>query len=396
MEPLLISHFTMTSCLGSGLAPTLDALRLGLSGLAPCRFEAVDLETYVGEVSGLEDRPLAVDWSEFDCRNNRLARQGLEQDGFAEAVRDAVRRLGSGRVGVFLGTSTSGILQTELAYRRRGPEGRLPEDFRYRGTHNPFSVAAFVRSYFHLEGPALVVSSACSSSAKAYGSAARMIRSGHIDAALVGGVDSLCLTTLYGFHALELLSRRPCRPFDGERDGISVGEAAAFSLLERLPHVIEADALLLLGIGETSDAYHMSAPHPGGIGAKRAMESALAVAGLLPREIDYVNLHGTGTRSNDAAEAKAVWEVFGERVPCSSTKGATGHVLGAAGAVEAVISLLALHHGLIPGGVGTGVVDPAFQLDYRLDSESKPMRRVLSNSFGFGGSNCSLVFGRAG
>ncbi|MEK6664792.1 MAG: beta-ketoacyl-[acyl-carrier-protein] synthase family protein [Pseudomonadota bacterium] len=397
MNPLWLSHFTATSSIGRGLEQTLDALRQRRAGLAPCTFDTVDLPTFIGEVAGVDAVQLPAHLAEFDCRNNRLALLGLMQDGFAEAVRAASAKYGAQRIGVFLGTSTSGILQTELAYRRRDPvTGALPADFIYRTTHNTFSVADFTRHYFGLTGPAVVVSSACSSSAKVFSSARRMMAAGLIDAAVVGGVDSLCLTTLYGFNSLGLISEQACRPFDAQRNGISIGEAAAFALLERVPEHLDADAVLLLGIGESSDAYHMSSPHPEGLGARMAMQDALKMAGLKPSEIDYINLHGTATQSNDAAEGKAVAAVFGSGIPCSSTKGATGHTLGAAGGVEAVICALVLQHGLLPAGLNTQHLDPTIGLDYVLENRQQPVAHVLSNSFGFGGTNCSLIFGRAG
>jgi 3-oxoacyl-[acyl-carrier-protein] synthase I len=223
-----------------------------------------------------------------------------------------------------------------------------------------------------------------------------MIEAGLIDAAVVGGVDSLCLTTLYGFHALQLTSAGPCRPFDIARDGISIGEAAAFALLEPLSSTAGADAIRLLGVGESSDAYHMSSPHPEGAGARAAMLHALHSAGLEPGEIDYINLHGTGTQSNDNSESRAVNSIFGADTPSSSTKGATGHALGAAGALEAVICALALQNDFMPAGVNTTRVDPALAVHYLSENRSGRLTRVLSNSFGFGGSNCSLIFGRSG
>ena len=396
MNPLWLSHFTATSSIGRGLDQTLAALRQRRAGLVPCAFETVDLATFVGEVAGVDAVQLPAHLADFDCRNNRLALLGLTQDGFGEAVRAAIGKYGAQRVGVFLGTSTSGILQTELAYRRRDPvTGALPADFIYRTTHNTFSVADFTRHYFRLTGPAAVVSSACSSSAKVFSSARRMMAAGLIDAAVVGGVDSLCLTTLYGFNSLGLISARACRPFDAQRDGISIGEAAAFALLQRTPEHLDADAVLLLGIGESSDAYHMSSPHPDGLGARMAMQDALKMAGLKSSEIDYIHLHGTATQNNDAAEAKAIQYVFGSGTPCSSTKGATGHTLGAAGGVGAVICALGLQHGLLPAGLNTEQLDPALGLDYLLQNREQPVARTLSNSFGFGGTNCSLVFARA-
>ncbi len=397
MNPLWLSHFTATSSIGRGLDQTLDALRQRRSGLAPCAFDTVDMATFIGEVAGVDAVQLPADLADFDCRNNRLALLGLTQDGFAEAVRAVSARYGAQRVGVFLGTSTSGILQTELAYRRRDPaSGGLPADFIYRTTHNSFSVADFTRQYFGLTGPAAVVSSACSSSAKVFSSARRMIEVGLIDAAVVGGVDSLCLTTLYGFNSLGLMSDQACRPFDAQRNGLSIGEAAAFALLERAPEHMDTDAVLLLGVGESSDAYHMSSPHPDGLGARMAMQEALKMAGLQPTDIDYINLHGTATPSNDAAEGKAVAALFGSHTPCSSTKGATGHTLGAAGSVEAVLCALALQHGLLPAGLNTRQLDPTLDIDYLLENREQPVAHVLSNSFGFGGTNCSLIFGRAG
>ena len=397
MNPLWLSQFTATSSIGRGLAQTLDALHQRRGGLVPCAFDTVDLETFVGEVADVDAVKLPAQLSAFDCRNNRLAFMGLIQDGFTDAVTAASHKYGAERVGVFLGTSTAGILQTELAYRRRDPvTGALPADFIYGTTHNTFSVADFTRHYFGLTGPAVVVSSACSSSAKVFSSARRMMAAGLIDAAVVGGVDSLCLTTLYGFNSLGLISEQACRPFDAHRNGISIGEAAAFALLERAPEHLDADAVLLLGIGESSDSYHMSSPHPDGLGARMAMQDALGTAGLKSSEIDYINLHGTATQSNDAAEGKAVQCIFGSGTPCSSTKGATGHTLGAAGGVEAVICALVLQHGLLPAGLNTRQLDPTLDLDYVLDNREQPVTRVLSNSFGFGGTNCSLIFGRAG
>jgi 3-oxoacyl-[acyl-carrier-protein] synthase-1 len=398
VTPLHLSHFTASSCLGPGLEATLTALRLQRGGLAPCHFETVrDLDTYIGEVPRVDDYPLPAPLAEYDCRNNRLAFLGLQQDGFGAAVEAAIARHGRRRVGVLIGTSTAGILQTEQAYRRRDPHtGALPDDFIYRTTHNTYSVAWFVRTYFRLEGPAVVISTACSSSAAVFASAARMLAAGVIDAAVVGGVDSLCLTTLYGFNSLELVSPEPCRPFDAHRKGLSIGEAAAFALLERPGEGLDANAVLLLGTGESSDAYHMSAPHPEGLGARIAMAAALRSAGLNPADIDYINLHGTATPSNDAAEGKAVAALFGDRTPCSSVKGATGHTLGAAGGLEAVVCALALQYAFLPGGINTRHLDPGIPIQYLTANSAIAPRRVMSNSFGFGGTNCSLVLGRAG
>lgn len=396
MQPLAISHYSVVNCLGAGSRAVAEAIRDRRSGLAPCDFETVVLDTWIGHVAGLDELRVRSDLGVYDCRNNRLAQLGLEADDFAGAVAGARKRYGAARIGVFVGTSTSGILEAELAYRRRDPQtGALPPGFHYAETQNTFSLADFVRRYLALEGPACAVSSACSSTAKVFGNSARMIAAGVCDAAVVGGVDTLCLTTLYGFHSLELTSRGPCRPFDAERDGISIGEGTGFALLERMPAATGA-AVALVGIGESSDAYHMSTPHPDGLGAKLAMERALASAGLEPSAIDYVNLHGTGTRTNDAAEDRAVSDLFNAVTPCSSTKGATGHLLGAAGITEIIISILAIEHGLMPGSAHTRRIDPAMRSNYLIEPRKARVRRVLSNSFGFGGSNCSVVLGAAG
>jgi len=388
-----VTDYTLVSALGAGRAATRSALAEGCSGLAQHAFETVALETWIGQVPGVDAVRLPAVLGDYDCRNNRLAQLGLDSDGFAASVNAARARYGADRIGVFLGTSTSGILQTELAYRRRDPRsGALPGDFRYGQTHNTYSLADFVRNAFALQGPSAVVSTACSSSAKVFGAASRMIGLGLIDAALVGGVDSLCLTTLYGFNSLELLATDICRPWDAERHGLSLGEAAAFALLEREGAQVKA---WLLGVGESSDGHHMSSPHPQGAGAVDAMRAALADAGLEAAAVGYLNLHGTATPNNDAAEDLAVHQVFGARVPCSSTKGATGHTLGAAGAVEALIAMLALEMQLIPGGLNRRVPDPELRCRYVDRSTPARLRIVASNSFGFGGSNACLIFGAA-
>lgn len=398
MMPLPISHFTATSCIGRGRADTLAALEQSRSGLRPCHFETVAIETHIGEVDGLDAVRLPAELAEFDCRNNRLAQLGLEQDDFAARARACCARWGADRVGAFIGTSTAGILETEIAFRHRDPvTGALPVGFDYRHRHNSFAVTDFVRRALGLAGPAASICTACSSSAKAFAAAARMIHAGIIDAAVVGGVDSLCLTTLYGFHSLQLTSTAPCRPFDRRRDGLSIGEAAAFALIERdaARGAEETSGIWLLGCGESSDAHHMSSPRPDGAGARAAMQRALDSASLTAAQIDYINLHGTGTPSNDSAESAAVEALFGLETPCSSTKAATGHTLGAAGALEAVICALALRHGLAPAGLNRTEPDPALRINYLSRQQPAALRAVMSNSFGFGGVNCSLILGLA-
>jgi 3-oxoacyl-[acyl-carrier-protein] synthase-1 len=308
----------------------------------------------------------------------------------ADRARAAAARYGPGRIAVVVGTSTSGILSTEEAYFARDGAGNLPAGLDYTHTHDLYSLARYVRAALGLEGPAMTVSIACASSARAFIDAARFIAAGLCDAAVVGGADSLCRLTLRGFASLDLISAAPTRPGDADRAGISVGEAAGFALLER-----DGDGPALLGYGASSDGYHMSAPHPQGAGAIAAMREALARARVAPDAVDYVNLHGTGTRANDAAEDAAVAQVFGADMPCSSTKGYTGHTLGAAGIVEAAIVWYAMRAGFAPGAVGVATPDPAFHARLLARDAALPMRRVLSNSFGFGGANCSLLFGAA-
>lgn len=390
MQALNLSHYTLTTCLGPGKKPNWDAIVGQRTGLKPCAFETVNLPTFIGQVEGLEDQVLPAHLKAHHCRNNQLAQLALVQDGFAEAVVAAIARYGKQRIGIFLGTSTAGILSTELAYRQREADsGALPSNFNYQQTHNTYSVGGFVRDYFDLEGPAVVVSSACSSSAKVFGNAWRMMACGLIDAAIVGGVDSLCLTTLYGFNSLELLSTELCQPYGEHRKGISISEAAGFALLTL--ETTSKGGVAVTGIGESSDAHHMSSPHPEGAGAQAAMQQALLMGKCDPQHIDYINLHGTATRSNDAAEGLAVAKLFGAQTPCSSTKGHTGHALGAAGIIEVALSALAIENGVIPAGVNTQTLDHSIGINYLLKNLSQAPTRVLTNSFGFGGSNCSLL-----
>jgi 3-oxoacyl-[acyl-carrier-protein] synthase I len=401
MAPLILSRYTVVSALGKGLDETYRALRNRRSGLRPCDFEDAGIAAYIGRVDEVEDvlvggGSASTGLEQFDCRNNRLALLGLQQDGFIQAAIEARERYGAHRVAVILGSSTSGILETEHAYCHRDPAtGALPSSYltSHRYTHNMFSSAHFVRTYLGLRGPAMVISTACSSSAKAFATAARFIETGFCDAAVVGGVDSLCLTILYGFASLELMSSGPCRPCDEDRDGLTLGESAGFGLLEKSEHAGQPGAVALLGYGESCDGYHMSHPHPEGTGAIRAMQAALLRSGLTSGDIDYIHLHGTATRANDSIEDTAVHSVFGHSTPCSSTKGWTGHTLGAAGVTGAVIAAICLTRSFVPGTVNTTRIDPKLRSYVLLENREQPVRRVLSNSFGFGGNNCSLIFG---
>lgn len=391
MQPVTVSHYTAVCAAGHGREALWDALVAGRSGLAPNDLPGVALQTHIGRVNGLEDSPLPVAFAAWDCRNNRLALLALQQDGLEDAVVAVRERFGPSRIAVILGTSTGSIASTEDAYRLRDNDTELPAAYRNPIVHSPYSLVDFVRTYLRLEGPAFGVSTACSSSARVFGSAERLLRLGLADAVLVGGTDTLCQSVLHGFNSLELMSQQACRPFDVARQGLSLGEGSGFALLVRGP----AEGTVLTGYGETSDAHHMSSPHPEGLGARRAMEQALASAGLEPAAIDYVNLHGTATRLNDQIEGEAMRTLFPAPVACSSVKGWTGHTLGAAGIVEAVCSLLALERGLIPRTLNCSEVEPRFRDYVRTTSSRETLRTVMSNSFGFGGNNCSLIFGMA-
>ncbi len=391
MSALPVSHYTVTTACGHGKAALLQALREERSGLRHGRFEAAAIDSWFGEVPGLE-QPLPAPHAAWDCRVNRLLLAALQQDGFLEAVAALRGRHDAARIGLFLGTSTSGVQQAEFAYRDRDRAAqRLPSWFDYRYSQSIHVPAEYARLLLGLRGCVMTISTACSSSAKVFAAAARAIRAGVCDAAVVGGVDSLCLTTLYGFNALQLVSADICRPADARRNGISIGEAGGFAILD--PQC-DGAALLLLGCGESGDAHHMSSPDPEGRGACLAMQGALQQAGVAPQAVDYINLHGTATPANDLAEDRAVCALFGDGTPCSSTKGWTGHTLGAAGMVEAAVALLCIEHGLIPRSLNTEQADPQLRSAIARQAQARPVGRVLSNSFGFGGSNCSLLFGR--
>jgi 3-oxoacyl-[acyl-carrier-protein] synthase-1 len=390
MTPLRITAHSVVSAVGVGRQALCDALRDGRSGLRPNDFGESPVATWIGRVSGVEDVRLPAHLREWDCRNNRLAWLALTADGFLEravAVRDLY---GADRVALVVGTSTSSIGATEDAYRRLLPDGQYPEDLRRPIVHTPHSLGDFVRAALKLEGIAVTVGTACSSSAKVFAQAERLLRLGLVDAAIVGGVDSLCGSVLFGFNSLELVSPEPCRPFDIARRGINIGEAGGFALLERDGR----NGPWLLGYGESSDAYHMSSPHPQGLGARLAIEAAFERAGLTPDDVDYINLHGTASQKNDDVEARLIAELFPASTRASSTKGWTGHALGAAGILESIITFTAMEMGVTPGTLNSRELDPSCGPQIRLLNEAADVRVALSNSFGFGGSNCALLFGR--
>ncbi len=390
IAPLRITAFTACSAAGANARELLAALRAGSSGLRPNAMPDLPLATWLGRVAGVEGQPLPPALAAWESRNNRLAWMGLAADGFAEAVRAARLRYGSDRIALVLGTSTASIGASEEAYRNLEPDGQFPPHLRQPILHAPHALADFVQHALELHGICVTVATACSSSAKVFAQAERLLRTGLADAAVVGGVDSLCGSVLFGFNSLELVSPEPCRPFDPDRRGLSLGEAAGFALLER-----DGPAgPWLLGYGESSDAHHMSSPHPEGLGARIAIRDALDRAGLGANDIDYINLHGTASQKNDATEALVVADLFPATTRASSTKGWTGHTLGAAGILEAVITWLAMDAGFTPGTLNSRALAAECGPQIRLENEAAELRFTLSHSFGFGGSNCVLAFGR--
>ena len=393
IRPLAITAWTATTAVGRGrsaLASALDARRSGLRrndfGPGPGPGEP-PLPCWIGRVEGLEQAPLPIALAEWECRNNRLAWLALQQDGLLQAVAGAIARHGASRVALVVGTSTSSIGASEEAYARRDAAGAFPPELARPSVHTPHSLGGFLQQALGIAGPALTVATACSSSAKVFAQAARLVGAGFADAVVVGGVDTLCGSVLYGFNALELVSPEPCRPFDVARRGLSLGEAGGFALLER-----DGQGPRLAGYGESSDAHHMSAPHPEGLGARLAMQAALARAGRRPDEVHYINLHGTATPKNDEVEAGAVAALFPAGTRASSTKGWTGHTLGAAGIVESVVALLALERAVLPGTLHCEQPDPACGPQLLQDNLDSACTVAMNNSFGFGGNNCSLLF----
>ena len=394
IEPLSIRAYSVTTALGRGLAAQYDALATRTSGLRPNDFTVTALDCWIGRVNGIEEAPLPDHLAQWECRNNRLAWLALQQDGLIAAIAAAADRHGADRVAVVMGTSTSSIGASEEAYARLDADGHYPADLARPIVHTPHSLGSFVQQATGLRGPCVTVATACSSSAKVFAQASRLIAAGFADAALVGGVDTLCGSVLFGFNSLQLVSPQPCKPFDAARVGLSLGEAGGFALLE--PAQAGDAGLQLRGYGESSDAHHMSAPHPEGLGARMAMRDALARAGIAVDDLGYLNLHGTATQANDRIESMAVAALFPDALHASSTKGWTGHTLGAAGIVESAFALIALERGLLPGIVNSNVPDPDCGPQIRFDNARRHIDFAMNNSFGFGGNNCSLVFAHGG
>ncbi len=383
VEPVAITGMTLSNALGSSCDEVRNSLAQPESKLGPSPV-AVPFNTAVGAIHG--DLPsLDAELGLWSTRLTRIAKQlVLNLDSELAALRGRWR---PERIALILGTSTAGAETTEAAFQHFLATGKLPEGYDLWRQHTYGAVLHVMRSLTGAQGPGWVVSTACTSSAKPLATAQRLMGAGLIDAAIVGGIDTLCAMTLCGFNALGALSAKPCRPFSKARDGISIGEGGALLLLER-----DVEPIVWLdSVGESSDAYHISAPHPQGLGAQLAMQRALDRAGCSPADVDHINAHGTGTPHNDSAEANAIHELFGDEVPVVSTKGYTGHTLGAAGATEAVLASFALTDGWIPASPGATPVDERITINIATERRAGSFRRVLSNSFAFGGNNVSVL-----
>lgn len=387
-----IIDYESCSAAGLNLAALRKSLKQNKSGLIKNNLPYSDIDTWIGKVSALDD---INDLKEWQSRNNALAALGLEQGSLRQTLSSLISKYGAARVGLVMGSSTSSIDRTETAYTDLNEEGGLRPEYQQSLVHNPHAPSLFVAHYTGIDGPSLTINTACSSSAKVFASAARWLEYGIVDAVLVGGVDTLCLSVLHGFNSLQLLSANPCKPFDQNRDGINLGEASGFAILQRAGENDAASGIRLAGYGESSDAYHMSHPHPDGLGARMSMTQALERASLDASKVDYINLHGTSSRANDLIEGRLISDIFPSSTICSSTKAWMGHTLGAAGITEAIITMDALKTGFVPGSKNLEELDEALNLNIQADSQIKSCEHVMTNSFGFGGNNCTLLFSKA-
>jgi 3-oxoacyl-[acyl-carrier-protein] synthase-1 len=385
-----IIDYESTSAAGINIAALRESIQTQTSGLRKNDMPHSSLNTWIGRISQIDD----IQLGQWQSRNNALAALGFEQGKIKETVNRLIKRFSSARIGLVMGSSTSSIDRTELAYTDLTKDSRLAKAYLQPLVHNPGAPSLFVAHYTGITGPALTINTACSSSAKVFSTAARWLNNGVVDAVLVGGVDTLCLSVLHGFDSLQLVSHNQCKPFDQHRDGINLGEASAYAVLMR-PENSETDLdLTLKGYGESSDAYHMSHPHPEGLGADLSMRKAIEMSGLKPNDIDYINLHGTSSRVNDLIEGKLIERLFPASTQCSSTKAWMGHTLGAAGITEGLIALDVLQTNIIPGSMNLEFLDEQLTLSIQSKNKSSKVNHVMSNSFGFGGNNCSLLFSR--
>ncbi len=384
--------YQSTSAAGLNLAALRDAIDTQTSGLRNNDFDGCDIETMIGRVPGVEE----IDLGKWQSRNNALAYLGYQQGDIDKNVQTLKERFSSARLGVVMGSSTASIDRTEEAYRDLSDDNQLPAKYLQHRVHNPHSPGLYVAHLTGITGPAITINTACSSSAKVFTTGARWLQQGIVDAVLVGGVDSLCLSVIYGFHSLQLVSTHACRPLDQHRDGINLGEASGYAILMRDEDCEGGSNIILRGYGESSDAHHMSHPHPQGLGARLAMQQALDMAKLHNDDIGYINLHGTASRANDLIEGKLIGSLFTKATQVSSTKAWMGHTLGAAGITESLIAVDALNRNIIPGNLNLSELDQELDLSIQSENIQKPLHHVMSNSFGFGGNNCSLLFSKDG
>ena len=390
---LYLNDLGLLCALGSGKTEILPRLLAGYRGglVLSDQFSA-GTPLRLGQVA--EPLPeIPTEFAVYGCRNNQLLLAALAQ--IQDSVKAMLSRYGRDRIGVVLGTSTSGVRNTELALAYQAEHGYLPASYHYK-QQQMGAGADFVAAYLGVKGPAFTISTACSSSGKAFASARRLLNLDLCDAVIVGGADSLCSLTVNGFRALESVSSGWCQPFGAQRDGINIGEAAALFVLSR-----QEGPVALRAVAATSDAHHFSAPAPDGTAVADAMRLALSQAELQPGQVDYLNLHGTATLLNDAMESRAVNGVFGPDTPASSSKGMTGHTLGAAAALELGFCWLLLtstdDSGQLIPNAGGDAPDPSLPVLNLVKPGQTLGRRIdicQSNSFAFGGNNVSIVVSR--
>lgn len=381
--------YQSTSAAGNNIAELRNAIDTQRSGLRKNDLDGSDLTTWIGRVSDIDGMELG----EWQSRNNALAKFAYEQGDIRAHVDALKAQYRPSRMGVVMGSSTSSIDRTETAYQHL-EDGALTDQFKQKNVHNPHAPSLFVANISGITGPAMTINTACSSSAKVFATGARWLQAGLVDAVLVGGVDTLGLSVLHGFDSLQLISENQCKPLDQNRDGINLGEAAGYAILVRANEGHKDSSIRLLGYGESSDAHHMSHPHPEGLGARLAMQQAMDMASLTPQDINYINLHGTSSRANDLIEGQLIASLFPTTTQVSSTKAWMGHTLGAAGITEALIAADALFRGVIPGSKNLDELDKQLSISVQAENLERNMNYVMSNSFGFGGNNCCLVFGK--
>ncbi len=386
-HPIYINDWAMNCALGDNKKIIKQAL--GNAGRSNMCLEKGWLNDGKQTVVGKIKTPLTDVEAVSNTRNNKIAYAVLQQ--MQSSVEKAINDYGSDRIAVIVGTSTSGVSDAERAMAYKIEHGEFPSCYHYQ-QQELGNLGQFVAKHLNINGPTYTISTACSSSARAFISAKRLLKAGIVDAVIVGGCDSLCQLTLNGFHALEALSSSLCSPFSQNRNGINIGEAGAFMLLSKKN---TGQDVCLLGAGDSSDAYHISAPDPEGKGAIKAMQNALTDAQLSAHDIGYINAHGTATKLNDEVESKAIYSVFKDEVPVSSIKPLTGHTLGASGIVEACICCFILSDNInLPRQINDGIWDKTLaSISFVTAVEKLQKKAILSNSFAFGGNNVSLIFG---